>query len=107
MLLRGCVVTTTAADPQPFVILRQDFDRVIASVGVEVSGLVGKRILTAKLILNFDEGVRYVSELERKERAPAGGAGYPRQDFATASARAGSVGADGINNDLGPLRHVN
>src|SRR5437867_1631715 len=60
MLLRGCVVTTTAADPQPFVILRQDFDRVIASVGVEVGRLVRKRILAAKLILNFDEGARHV-----------------------------------------------
>src|SRR5881398_2776170 len=72
MLLRGCVVTTTAADPQPFVILRQDFDRVIASVGVEVGRLVRKRILAAKLILNFDEGVRHVGDLERKERASAG-----------------------------------
>src|SRR5213080_1849812 len=107
MLLRGCVVTTAAADPQPFVILRQDFDRVVAPVSVEVSRLIGKSILAAKLILNFDEGVRYVSDLERKERAPAGGVGDPLQDFVTASAGAGYVGADGIDNDLSPLRHVN
>src|SRR5207253_1004957 len=107
MLLRGCVVTTTAADPQPFVILRQDFDRVIASVGVEVGRLVRKRILAAKLILNFDERVRHVGDLERKERASAGSVGDPLQDFVAASAGAGYVGADGINNDLSPLRHVN
>ena len=80
---------------------------MIAPVGVEVSGLVGKRILTAKLILNFDEGVRYVSDLERKERAPAGGVGDPLQDFVSATAGAGYVGANGIDNDLSPLRHFN
>src|SRR5437870_13901759 len=107
MLLRGCVVTTTAADPQPFVISRQDFDRVIPPVGVEVGRLVRKRILTAKLILNFDEGVRHVGDLERKERASAGSGGDPLQDFVAAMGDAGYVGADGINNDLSPLRHVN
>src|SRR3989442_15434627 len=107
MLLRGCVVTTTAADPQPFEILRQDFDRGIPPVGVEVGRLVRKRILTAKRILNFDEGVRHVGALERKERASAGSVGDPLQDFVAASAGAGYVGAAGITNDLSPLRHVN
>src|SRR5213595_1243302 len=107
MLLCGCVVTAAAANPQPFVILRQDFDRVVAPVSVEVSRLIGKSILTAKLILNFDEGVRHVRDLERKERASAGSVGDPLQDFVAASARAGYVGANGINNDLSPLRHVN
>src|SRR5438552_17875833 len=107
MLLRGCVVTTTAADPQPFVILRQDFDRVIPPVGVEVGRLVRKRILTAKLILNFDEGVRHVGDLERKERASAGSVGDPLQDFVAASAGAGYVGADCINYDCCTLRPGN
>src|SRR5438132_12091992 len=107
MLLRGCVVTAAAANPQAFVILGQDFDRDVATVSVEVCGLVGKIILAAKLILNFDEGVRHVRDLERKERASAGSVGDPLQDFVAASARAGYVGADGINNDLSPLRHVN
>src|SRR5438876_10209957 len=107
MLLRGCVVTTPAANPQAFVILRQDFDRVVAPVGVEVSGLVGKSILAAKLILNFDEGVRHVGDLERKERASAGSVGDPLQDFVSATAGAGYVGATGIDNDLSPLRHFN
>src|SRR5437879_13704413 len=106
MLLRGCVVTTPAADPQPFVILRQDFDRVIAPVGVEVSGLVGKRILTEKLILNFDEGVRHVGDLERKERASAGSVGDPIQDFVDARAGAGYVGTNGIINGMRLLRLI-
>src|SRR5438876_12411232 len=105
MLLRGCVVTAAAANPQPFVILRQDFDRVVAPVSVEVSRLIGQSILAAKLILNFDEGVRYVSDLERKERAPAGGVGDPLQDFVSATAGAGYVGADGRDNVLTPFRH--
>src|SRR5439155_23880763 len=107
MLLRRCVVTTTSADPQPFVILRQDFNRVIASVSVEVGKLVRKRILAAKLILNFDEGVRHVGDLERKERASAGSVGDPLQNSVTATAGAGYVGANGIDNDLSPLRHFN
>src|SRR5437667_6714735 len=107
MLLCGCVVTATAANPQAFVILRQDFDRVVAPVGVKVSLLIGKSILAAKLILNFDEGVRHVRDLERKERASAGSVGDPLQDFVSATAGAGYVGADGIDNDLSPLRHFN
>src|SRR5437867_12476701 len=105
MLLRGCVVTTTAADPQPFVILRQDFDRVIASVGVEVSRLVGKSILAAKLILNFDEDVRHVGDLERKERASAGSVGDALQDLVSATARAASSRADAIANHFSRLRY--
>ena len=80
---------------------------MIPPVGVEVGRLVGKRILTAKLILNFDEGVRYVRDLERKEGASAGGVGDPLQDFVSATAGAGYVGANGIDNDLSPLRHFN
>src|SRR5438132_10992227 len=105
MLLRGCVVTAAAANPQPFVILRQDFDRVVAPVSVEVSRLVGKSILAAKLILNFDEGVRHVGDLERKERASAGSVGDPLQDFVSATAGGGDVGAVGIDTDVSALRH--
>src|SRR5436309_14816185 len=107
MLLGGCVVTAAAATPQPLLIWRQDLDRVVAPVSVQVSRLIGKSILAAKLILNFDEGVRHVRDLERKERASAGSVGDPLQDFVSATAGAGYVGADGIDNDLSPLRHFN
>jgi len=49
------------------VVLRQDFDGVVAAVGAEIGGLVRQRILTAQLILDGYEGVGYIIELKWKE----------------------------------------
>jgi len=78
---------------------------MIAPIQVEIGRLVGKGILAAQFILNFKESVRHIIDLEGEERTPASRLGDSFQDFVSAPARAGHVGADGINDDLSPLRH--
>ena len=73
-------------------VLRQDFDGVVAAVGAEIGGLVRQRILTAQLILDCYEGVGYIIELKWKESVTPGGVCNALQDFVPGMPGAGDIG---------------
>ena len=105
MLLCGSIVAAAAAVPQAFVILREDLDGVVAPVRVEIGGLVRKRVLAAKFVLNLDECVGDISNLEWEESPPTGGICDSLKDRIPTSSGAGHVSTDGVDNNFSPLRH--
>src|SRR6266404_1727144 len=105
-LLPWRVVSAAGADLQVF-FHGGDFDGAVASIGVEVGGLVGDVVLAAQLVFNGGEGVRDVFHLVGEEGAAAGGGSEVFEDFVAAQDQAAIVGGDGIDENFGALRHFN
>jgi len=103
-LLLRCEVTFARPDLQVF-LQRGDFDGAVAAVGVEIGRLVGDDVLAAKFVFDGGEGVGDVLHLERKESAAAGGCGELFENFIAAQDEAAIVGRNGVDDDLGALRH--
>src|SRR5260370_37758944 len=70
-LLPWSVVSAAGADLEIF-FHGSDFDGAVASIGIEVGGLVGNVVLAAQFVFNGGEGVRYVFYHLRAERAASG-----------------------------------
>lgn len=84
-----------------------DLDGAVAAVGVEIRGVIRNHVLAAEFVFDGGERVLNVLHLEGEESASAGGVGDLLQSFITAQDEAAVVGGDGVNHDLGALRHFN
>src|SRR5260370_22161482 len=84
-----------------------DLDRVVATVGVEVGGLVGNVVLAAQFVFNGGERVRDVFHLVREKSAAASGGSEVIENFVAAQNQAAIVGGDGINQNFSALPHFN
>ena len=71
----------------------------------EVRGLVGDGVLAAEFVLNLSEGVGHVANLEGEEGVSAGSVGYALEDSVTRTLGTADVGADGVDDGFGALRH--
>src|ERR1700722_8018275 len=103
LLLRS-VVPLTRSHLEP-AILRQDFDGAEAAIGNEVCRLVGDSVLAAQFLLNGEERVRHLAHLEGKEGSSTGRIRNAFQNFVALAFHAADVGADGVDDDFGALRH--
>ena len=101
------VITASGAYAKIFAIIGDDLDGAEVAVGLEVCRLIGNVILAAKFILNFGEGIGYVTNLKGEKSAASGGIGHALQDFIAGTVGATHVGADGIDDGIRPLRHLN
>ena len=86
-------------------ILRQDFDGAEAAIGNKICWLVGDGVLAAQLFLNGLKCVRHLTHLEGKEGAASGSFGDALQNLVPLTFHAADVGTDGVDDDLGALRH--
>ena len=95
--------------PRPYteILAVEGYDLNAAKVAVsfEIGRFVGNRILAAQLILYLGKRVRYVSDLERKERPPAGRVGNSLQHFISGPFGSAYVRADRVYDGVGALRH--
>src|ERR1700676_3667066 len=105
-LLPWSVVCAAGADLKVF-FHGSDFDGAVASIGVEVGGLVRNVVLAAQFVFNGGEGVRDVFHLVGEEGAAAGGGSEVFENFVTAQNQSAVVGGDRINENFGALRHLN
>src|SRR5258708_1226437 len=79
-LLSWRVVSAAGADLEVF-FHGSDFDGAVASIGVEVGGLVGNVVLAAQLIFNGGKGVGDVFHLCREEGPTHGSASGIFENF--------------------------
>ena len=93
------------ADAQALLTEGQDLYVAVAAVGNEVGRLIGDRVLAAQFFLNGGKCVRHFGNLERNVGAPAGRIGNAFQDFISVMTCAAQIGADGVHDHFGALRH--
>src|SRR6266404_1869084 len=105
-LLPWRVVSAAGADLEVF-FHGGDFNGAVASIGIEVGGLVGNVVLAAQLVFNGGKRVRDVLHLIGEEGAAAGGGSEVFEDFVAAQDQAAVVGGNGIDENFGALRHLN
>src|SRR5258708_16569820 len=105
-LLSWRVVSAAGADLEVF-FHGSDLDGAVASIGIEVGGLVGNVVLAAQLVFNGGKGVRDVFHLVGAEGAAAGGGSEVFENFVAPQDQAALVGRDRINENFGALRHFN
>src|SRR4051812_1669023 len=86
-------------------ILREDLDAVVASIDLEVGGLEGEGVLAAQFVLNLDKGVGDSGQLEGEKCSSAGSIRDTLQHLDILVTRSGDIGADGVHDHLGTLRH--
>jgi hypothetical protein len=105
LLLRWGVPSAARAHAEIFAVIRHDFDGAVTTIVFEIRGLVGDGVLAAEFILNRGEGVGYLANLEGEEGVSAGSIGDAFENFVTRTLGAADVGADGVDDGFGPLRH--
>src|SRR5580658_1952207 len=100
------VPSAARAHPQILAVVGLDLNSAVMAVRFEVSRFVGNGVLAAEFVLNFEERVGHVANLEREKRTAAGGVGDALKNFIARSLGAADIGADGVNDGLGALRHL-
>src|SRR6185369_5892615 len=105
--MSGREVSLAGADHDILVVTCQDMDCAVATVGIEIGGLVRNRILAAKFILNGVECVYHIFHLVREECASASFFRELFEQLVSASLHIAVVGADGINGYFGATRGFN
>src|SRR6185312_14625260 len=79
----------------------------VLAIREELVRLVGDYVLAAELFLNVMKSIGQILKLEREEGAAAGGLCEHFQVLVSlVNTAAGEVGADGVDDDLGALGHV-
>ena len=86
-------------------VLRHDFYGAKSAVGSEICGFIGERILAAQFVLDFGEGIRDITDLEGEEGTPPGRGRNALQHLVSSFFHAADVGADGVDDHFGALRH--
>src|SRR5215470_15746994 len=100
-------VSAARANVQVLAIHSQNLDGAIAPILLEVGRLIGNGVLTAELVLNLGESIRHFTNLEREEGVATGRVGNALEHFVTLPFAAGNVCADGVDDHLRALRHLN
>ena len=99
-------VSLAGANLQVFLQSR-NLNRAVAPIGIEVCRAVGDHILAPQFVIDGVKGMRDVLHLERKECAAAGSSSNLFQHAIAPQHQAAVIGGNGVNNDLGALRHLN
>src|SRR6476660_10575020 len=87
-------------------ILCQDCDGMVSAVRLQICGFVGQRILAPQFVLYLRERIGYVRNLEGKEWTSATCIGNSLQNFVAFVSGSNNVRADGVDDYLGALCHV-
>ena len=75
-------------------------------IGVEVGRLIRDRVLAAQFLFDSGKRVCDVFHLVGEKGSSPGGIGQFVQNLVSAQNQPAIVGGDGINKDLGALRHL-
>src|SRR5580700_8710859 len=105
LLLRWGVVSAAGTHAKILAIVGHNFDGAVVAVRLEVARLVGDGVLAAQLVLDFGKIGGHVADLEGKKCPPSGGVGDALQNLVALAFDAADVGADGVDDGLGALRH--
>src|SRR5208282_2357615 len=104
-LLRRRVPSAPRPHAEILAVVGDNLNRAVVAVRFEIGRLVGDGVLTAQLILNLGESVGHVANLEREKGTSTGGVGNALQNLVAWPLGPAHVGADGVNDGLGALRH--